>query len=46
MITGYSDYPGFGWVMYGRLVINYAHGRTTSVFFNGALMWERKEDRS
>lgn len=42
MTKGYSDYPGFGWVSYGRLVVNYAHGQATSVFFNGELLWESK----
>lgn len=41
MVKGYSDYPGFGWCAYGRLVVNYAHGRACSIFFDGELLWER-----
>lgn len=34
-LVGYSDYPGFGWVQLGRLVVNYQRGRVSSVFLNG-----------
>ena len=40
-INGYSPYHTFGWVSLGRLIINYAHNRATSIFFNGELLWER-----
>jgi hypothetical protein len=40
-LTGYNCYPGFGWRAYGRLIINFAHGRATTVFYNGELIWER-----
>lgn len=39
---GYNSYPSFGWRSYGRLIVNFAHNRVTSVFFNGELLWEAK----
>lgn len=45
-ITGYSDYYGFGWVRFGRLVVNYAGHRAYRVAINYAdgtseVLWER-----
>lgn len=42
-ITRYDSYPGSGWVSIGRLVVNYHHNRVTSVFFDGAMLFERRE---
>jgi len=41
MVKGYSDYPGFGWCTYGRLVVNYTRTGASTIFYNGTLIWER-----
>ena len=38
-VQTYSDYPGYGWHKFGRLIINFSRNRATSIFFNGELFW-------
>lgn len=34
-VTGYNEnFHNGGWRKFGRLIINFSHGRVTSVFYN------------
>ena len=42
-LHGYGAFD-WGWWKYGSLLVNYAHGRVTSVYRNGVCLYQSEDD--